>query len=106
MGDEDLGYTDKVRQEIHLVDDEPVTQPYCRIPPNQYSEVKEHIFKLLKKGIIQESSIVYASPVVLVRKADHSIRLCVDYRRLNEKTKKDAFLLLRIDESFDALQGV
>lgn len=42
---------------------------------------------------------------MLVRKADGSLRLCVDYRRLNQKTKKDAFPLPRIDESFDALRG-
>ncbi|KAI3368217.1 hypothetical protein L3Q82_007943 [Scortum barcoo] len=41
--DEDLGYADKVQHEIHLTDDVPVTQPYRRIPPTQYSEVREHI---------------------------------------------------------------
>ncbi|KAJ8381162.1 hypothetical protein SKAU_G00019400 [Synaphobranchus kaupii] len=102
--DEDLGYTDKVQHEIHLTDDVPVTQPYRRIPPTQYKEVKKHIATLLKKGVIQESASAYASPVVLVRKADGNLRLCVDYRRLNAKTKRDAFPLPRIDESFDALR--
>lgn len=103
--DDNLGFTDKVKHEIKLVDDTPVTQPYRRIPPNQYKDVQEHISKLLKKGIIQESESSYASPVVVVRKSDGSIRLCVDYRKLNLKTKKDAFPLPRIDESFDALKG-
>lgn len=103
--DEDLGYTDKVQHEIHLTDDVPVTQPYRRIPPTQYSEVREHIGKLLKRGVIKESSSAYASPIVLVRKADGSLRLCVDYRKLNSKTRRDAFPLPRIDESFDALRG-
>ncbi|KAI3367436.1 hypothetical protein L3Q82_026298, partial [Scortum barcoo] len=43
LEDEDLGYADKVQHEIHLTDDVPVTQPYRRIPPTQYSEVREHI---------------------------------------------------------------
>ncbi|KAJ8009558.1 hypothetical protein DPEC_G00090130 [Dallia pectoralis] len=103
--DEDLGYTDKVKHAIHLIDDAPVTLPYRRIPPTQYQEVKEHISKLVRKGVVQESSSSYASPVVIVRKTDGSIRLCVDYRKLNQKTRKDAFPLPRIDESFDALQG-
>ncbi|KAL7866995.1 hypothetical protein AOLI_G00148090 [Acnodon oligacanthus] len=64
--DEDLGYTDKVKHEIHLVDNEPVTQPYRRVPPNQYREVQDHISKLLRKGVIQESSSPYGSPIVLV----------------------------------------
>ncbi len=103
--DEDLGFTDKVQHEIHVTDDVPVTQPYRRIPPTQYKEVREHISKLLKKGVIQESTSAYASPIVLVRKTDGSLRLCADYRQLNSKTPRDAFPLPRIDESFDALQG-
>ncbi len=103
--DEDLGYTDRVKHEIHLTDDTPITQPYRRIPPTQFEEVKEHISGLLKKGVIQESSSSFASPIVLVRKADGTLRLCVDYRRLNSKTKRDAFPLPRIDESLDALGG-
>lgn len=105
LGDEDLGFTDRVQHEINLVDDVPVNLPYRRIPPNQYREAKEHIAQLLRKGVIHESSSAYASPVVLVRKADGSIRLCVDYRKLNLKTKRDAFPLPRVDESFDVLRG-
>ncbi len=105
LDDDDLGYTDKVQHEIHLTDDVPVNQPYRRVPPNQYQEVREHITKLLKKGVVQESVSAYASPVVLVRKTDGSLRLCVDYRKLNAKTRRDAFPLPRIDESFDALGG-
>ncbi|KAL1249465.1 hypothetical protein QQF64_020470 [Cirrhinus molitorella] len=105
LDDDDLGYTDKVQHEIHLTDDVPVNQPYRRVPPNQYQEVREHITRLLKKGVIQESVSAYASPVVLVRKTDGSLWLCVDYRKLNAKTRRDAFPLPRIDESFDALKG-
>ena len=103
--DEDLGYTDQVKHEIPLLDETPVSQPYRRIPPNQYKEVKEHISDLLRKGVIQESSSSYASPIVLVRKPDGSLRMCVDYRKLNSKTRRDAFPLPRIDESLDALSG-
>lgn len=72
--DEDLGYTDKVKLNpqqftILLTDETPISQPYCRIPPPQYNEVKEHIAKPLKRGV-QESTSSYASPVVLVRKTD------------------------------------
>lgn len=88
-----------------MTDDEPITQPYRRIPPNQYSEVREHISKLLRKGVIQERNSAYASPIVVVRKSNGNITLCVDYRKLNQKTIRDAFPLSRIDESFDALRG-
>ncbi|KAL8586473.1 hypothetical protein ACOMHN_050068 [Nucella lapillus] len=106
MSDEnDLGYTDAVFHRLKTMDDVPVNQPYRRIPPHQFQELQEHIKELLGRGIITESHSPYAAPVVIVRKKDGSIRLCVDYRRLNTKTIGDAFPLPRINESFDALVG-
>lgn len=52
-----------------------------------------------------DPSSPYASPIVLVRKKDGSLRMCVDYRQLNSKTRKDAFPLPHIEESLDALTG-
>lgn len=103
--EDDLGYTARMPHSINLRDDEPVASTFRRIPPTQYEEVKRHIQMLLDKKIIQKSSSPYASPVVIVRKKDNSIRLCVDYRRLNAKTKPDAYPLPRIDDSLDALGG-
>ena len=103
--DESLGYTETVRHRIRLKDDIPVSQPYRGIPPTQYEEVKEHIKKLLRKGIIKESMSPYVSPIVLVRKKDQSLRLCVDYRHLIAKTVRDAYPLPRIEESLDRLHG-
>ena len=59
----------------------------------------------MDQGVIRESSSPYASPVVLVRKSDGKLRLCVDYRALNAKTHKDAYPLPRIDEALDTLSG-
>ncbi len=103
LDDDDLGYTDKVHK-IHLTDDVPVNQTYQRVPTNQHQEVREHITKLLKKGVIQESVSDF-NAVVLVRKTDGSLRLCIDYRKLNAKMRRDAFTLPRIEESFDAFGG-
>ena len=101
----DLGRTNLIYHEIPVTDEAPVSQRYRRIPPSQYEEVKSHIKKLLEQKVIRESSSPYASPLVVVRKKDGSIRLCVDYRRLNAKTRKDAYPLPRIEESLDSLSG-
>ena len=90
---------------IHTEGDVPVNQRHRQIPPNQFEEAKQHLQELLKKGVIQPSQCDYASPIVLVHKKSAAIRLCMDYRRLNAKTRKDAFPLPRIEESLDALGG-
>ncbi len=78
--DEDLAYTDWVKHEIHLTDYAPITKPYRRIPPTQFEEVKEHISGILPKGVVQEISSSFASPIVLVPKVDGTLRLFVDQR--------------------------
>lgn len=101
----DLGCTRLISHDIPLLDDVPVRQRYRRIPPSDYEVVKTHINQLLEAQVIRESSSPYASPIVLVKKKDGSLRMCVDYRHLNAKTRKDAFPLPRIEESLDSLTG-
>ena len=105
LTDDDVGYTSTITHNIHLTDDVPIKVPHRRIPPNQIEEVKRHIQKLLNQGIIRKSSSPYASAVVIVRKKDGSIRLCVDYRLLNSRTIKDAYPLPSIEETLDLLNG-
>lgn len=70
-----------------------------------YEEVREHLRDMLKAGAIRESSSPFSSNVVLVRKKDGSLRFCIDFRRLNNLTVKDAYALPRIDETIDSLIG-
>ncbi|KAL6467387.1 hypothetical protein MHYP_G00251910 [Metynnis hypsauchen] len=101
----DLGCTELITHDIPLVDDVPVRQPYRRLPPSQYEVVRAHIKQLLEAGIVRESCSPYSSPIVVVPKKDGSVRLCVDYRQLNAKTRRDAYPLPRIEESLDSLCG-
>ena len=58
-----------------------------------------------EQGIVEPSSSPWCAPVVLIRKKDGSTRFCVDYRKLNNVTRKDSFPLPRVDVTLDALNG-
>ncbi|XP_063843977.1 uncharacterized protein LOC135090825 [Scylla paramamosain] len=103
--EQDLGCATGVEHEIHLNSAVPIRLPYRHIPPPCITEVKAHVKGLLEQGVIEESVSPYAAPIVMVRKKDGSLRLCVDYRRLNEVTVKDAFPLPRVQDTLDALAG-
>jgi hypothetical protein len=101
----DLGFTDKVKHRIVTTSDIPVKLPDRRIPPQAMTEVKKLLKDWLKSGVIKESDSPYASQMVLVRKKSGEIRVCIDYRLLNQRTIKDAFPLPRIDECIEQLKG-
>ena len=60
---------------------------------------------MLKMGAIRKSNSPWASAVVLVRKKDGSLHFCIDLRKLNERTIKDAYALPQIEDSLDSLSG-
>ena len=70
-----------------------------------YNDVRAHIQEMLDIGAICKSHSPWASVVVLVWKKDGGLRFCIDLRKLNEWTIKDAYSLPQIDETLDSLQG-
>ena len=67
--------------------------------------VRKLLNEMLERGVVEPSASPWASPIVLVRKKDESTRFCVDYRKLNDVTRKDAYPLPRIDATLDTLHG-
>nr|CAH66282.1 OSIGBa0116O04.4 [Oryza sativa] len=79
-------------------------RPY-RMAANELAEVKKQVDDLLQKGYIRPSTSPWGAPVIFVEKKDHTQRMCVDYRALNEVTIKNKYPLPRIDDLFDQLKG-
>ena len=105
LSDLELGCTLLVRHKIRVDNPVPFKERYQRIPPQEFDKVRNHLQEMLKVGAIRKSVSPWASPVVLVRKKDRSLRFCIDLRKLNSCTIKDAYSLPRIEESLDCLNG-
>lgn len=103
--DLDLGCLTEVKHKIDTKDAPPVKHRIRRTPVGFQDVEQEYLTKLLKTGVIQESTSEWASAPVLVRKRDGSVRWCVDYRALNDRTVKDCFPLPIIEDCLDSLQG-
>ena len=103
--DLELGRTDLVKHEIKLTNYTPFKERYRRIPPHQYEEVRKHLDEMLRIGAIRRSNSPWASAIVLVCKKDGALRFCIDLRKLNERTVKDAYSLPQIEDSLDVLNG-
>ncbi|GFX45647.1 retrovirus-related Pol polyprotein from transposon 17.6 [Trichonephila clavipes] len=94
----------EVTMRIIPEDEEPVCQPPRRLAFTERQEVNKQIEEWLNEGIIRPSSAEYASPIVMVKKKDGSSRMCIDYRKLNQKLVKDKSPLPIIEDVLDTLQ--
>ena len=104
-GDTDIGHNDSVKHRIELENALPFKQRYRRVPPSMVEEVRNHLQHLLKADIIRKSHSPFASNVVLVKKKNGQLRLCIDFRQLNSRTIRDNYALPRIEEILESLSG-
>ncbi len=89
----DMGINGLVKHTTDTLDQRPVKLPPRRLPISKQKIKKEKVQKMLDRGVIEPCQSRWASPVVLVTKKDGTTRFCVDYRKLNDITRKDAYLL-------------
>ena len=99
----DRGETDLIQMTIDTDDAPPRRQPVHRTPFAVRTEVARQLREMQSQGVIEPSTSLWASSVVLVRKKDGSLLFCIDYRHLNLATKPDVFPLPRMDDLLDHL---
>ena len=100
VGDGYLGRTSYsvLRHKIDTGDAAPIHQPARRLPFHQRGLVQNMIKGMLDQGIVEPAEGAWSSPIVLAKKMDGSYRLCVDFRSVNDVTKKDVHSISRIDD--------
>ena len=101
----DVGCIPSLQLKIRLSDTTPVRRTYISVPKPLHKEVKEYLEDLLNRGWIQKSRSPYSSPIVCVRKKDGSLRLCMDYRELNQKSIPDRHSIPRVQDILNSLSG-
>lgn len=101
--DNDLGKTTATEHAIETGDFKPIKQPPYRVPYKQPAIIDTEVSKMLSSKVIRPSHSPWASPVVMVPKKTGGFWFCVDYRKLNNVTKKNNYPLPRIDDILETL---
>ncbi|CAG5128067.1 unnamed protein product, partial [Candidula unifasciata] len=99
------GRTTQAVHTIKLVDDCPIKLRPYNLPLHYQEAVEKEIDEMLRLGIIEPSSSPYSFPMVIVKKKDGNIRICIDYRKLNRVTVLDAENMPNIEDLFHRLAG-
>ena len=105
LNETDLGFTDMVQHRIDTGTETPVRQALRRQPLVLLPLIDEQVEVMLQQGLIEKSCSEWASNIVIVTKKDGTPRFCVDYRAVNNKTRKDNYPLPLISECLDSLGG-
>ena len=75
----------------------PISKAPYRMAPTELKELKEQLQELLDKGFIRPSASPWGAPILFVKKKDGTMRLCIDYRELNQVIVRNKYPLPRID---------
>jgi len=102
---DEMGHTNAAQHDIVVYDEEAYRERFRRLPPPMVPKVRKMLDDMLQARIIKPSQSPWCNAVVLAKKKDGTLRFCVDFRRLNARTKKDAYPLPRITEVLESLAG-
>ena len=101
----DLGHSNIFPHKIDTGDARPIHQAPRRLPMSKKQVAEKEVQRMLDMGIIEPSTSPWSSPIVLVNKKTGDVRFCIDFRKVNDVTKKDSFPLPRVDDSLTRLSG-
>ena len=101
----DVGKTNRVTHKIETGNNVPVRSHPYRASFVERGKIKQKVAELKKADVVRDSCSPWSSPVVLVPKKNGEYRLCVDYRKLNAITKKNAYPLPRMEDALERLGG-
>ncbi len=99
----DLGQAVGTKHQIDTGNERPYRQTLRRQPEKYLEVIDKQVEDMLQHNIIETAQSAWASNVVMVKKKDGTLRFCIDYRRLNELTQKDAYPLPLIQSCLDAM---
>jgi hypothetical protein len=99
----DIGKAIGVEHKI-VTSSEPIKQRYYPVSPVIQKHIDVELDKMLKEGVIERSKSAWSSPILLVKKKDGNYRFCVDFRKLNKVTERDAYPLPYVASILDRLR--
>lgn len=100
------GRTDRGNLKLYVDEDlPPVKQRYIRLSPTQQQQANEEVDRLLAENVIEPSDSPWSSPAFIIKRKDGRPRLVVDYRKLNERCRKNAAPLPAMNETLDMLRA-
>ncbi|XP_078495885.1 uncharacterized protein LOC144751873 [Ciona intestinalis] len=101
----DLGQTSLMKHDIDTGDANPIRLPPRRTSYHARQQIENIIIEMKEQNLIRHSTSPWSSPIVLVKKKSGEMRFCVDYRRLNDVSKKNSYPIPRVDDSLDEMSG-
>lgn len=103
LNNNELGRTNLVEHKIKT-NSSPIKQRYYPVNPKVQEYIDKELDQMLKLGVIEPSKSAWSNPILLVKKKDKSYRFCVDFRKLNQVSEKDAYPLPYVSAILDRLR--
>lgn len=97
------GRTSQAVHDVDIGNSPPIKQHPYRLAPSKAQTLREELLYMLDIGAIEHGQSDWSSPVVLVPKSDNTSRPCIDYRKVNQVTKADAFPIPRLEDCIDRI---